>query len=169
MVKNKKNRDIKLISSMKKHLKSNSGDMYFQMLICLMSVIIIVAFSFNVVTVMTQKVWLDDKLNDITRIVAVTGSTKDDQIEKIEKEISAKMDRLDENKKGYLTFDCPKDGDWFNESKGEVQLNGIVEVNYTYDGYPAIEILNIEIPIDINLTKLAISERYYKPDGSSGG
>lgn len=145
-----------MIKRIKDHLKDNSGDLYFQMMICLIAVVALLALSFNIVTATTQKVWLDDKLNDITRIVAVEGDTTTVAVDRVIEEIETRMG-------GEITFECPDPSDWFDESEGEVQLNGIVNVNYFNDNYVVVRILNIDIPITIDLTKIAISERYYKP------
>lgn len=143
-----------MLKLLKKHLKSHKGDMYIQMLICMGCLIGLLAFAFQVTETLTEKVWLDNQINYISREIAITGQTSNEQIDEYVAEI---VERLGG------TLEIVPDS-WFNEASHKVQLNTPVKIIYYNEEFPVINLGNHVIGIEVNLTRHAISEVYYKPE-----
>ncbi len=142
-----------MFQRLKQHLSDNNGDVYIQMLICTTIMLLISVIIISVASSINTKLWLDEQLNDIVRIVENTGCTKSDGIAEIEQAIK---DRLG----GSITYD----GTFIrgDSAKGLVQLNDVVYVVYHHDNYVAVDILLFPIATEINIAKPATSNVYYK-------
>lgn len=149
-----------MLNKIKKYIKNNRGDTYISFLICITIAIPIFVFVFEASSAMTQKMWLDDRINDITNVVAITGDVSCEDVSLIENDIQDKMG-------GDFVYTSTA---WVNPSKtpaedGRVQLGGIVNVTYKNEQYPIIKISDdFILHIDIDLTRQSISEKYFKPD-----
>ena len=147
-----------MIKKIRNHVKNNSGDTYISLLICLIVAIPAIVFIFQASSAMTQKMWLDDRMNDITSVIAITGDVSCAEVDAIEADIIDKMG-------GSFTYSSSA---WVDSLKspdadGRVQLGGIVNVTYTNAQYPVIKIADdLILHIDINLTRQSISEKYFK-------
>ena len=144
-----------MVKRIKAHVKNNGGDMYIQMLICITCLLGLLTFAFQVTTTLTQKIWIDDQLNDITRIIAVTGDVDDAAIEDLTEKIIEKM--------GGQIVITPKNNEWFNESEKLVQLGTVVKVQYFNDEFPVLQMGDFVVNIDVDLSRQGISEVYFKP------
>lgn len=143
-----------MFQRLKNHLKDNHrGDIYIEMLICTTIMLLVSVIIISVASSINTKLWLDEQLNDIVRQVENSGSTQTDAIEVIEKRIT---DRLGGEVTYYGTF---IDND---PEKGCVQLNNTVYVYYHCDKYVAVSIAAFPIETEINITKAATSNVYYK-------
>ena len=149
-----------MFNKIKKYIKDNRGDTYISFLICIVIAIPIFVFIFEASSAMTQKMWLDDRINDITNVVAITGDVSCQEVSIIENDIQEKMG-------GNFIYTSTA---WVNPAKtptedGRVQLGGIVDVTYKNEQYPIIKISDdFILHIDIDLTRQSISEKYFKPD-----
>jgi hypothetical protein len=138
---------------MKRHLKDNNGDMYIQMLICTTIMLLISVIIISCASAINTKLWLDEQLGDIVKIVENTGCVKSPEIENISKAITDKLG-------GDIYFV----GDFLDVGDGTVQLNNKVELHYHCDNYEVISLLAFPISTEINLVKTATSNVYFKVD-----
>lgn len=142
-----------MLTKIKTHLKDNNGDVYIQMLICTTVMLLISVIIISVASSINTKLWLDEQLTDIVRTVENTGCTQSEAIQQIADSITSKLG-------GEVTFSGPFiDGD---KDKGLVQLNDTVYVNYHCDEYTAVNIAMFPIKTEIDLTKAATSNVYFK-------
>ncbi len=141
-----------MYKKIKQHVKQNNGDVYIQMLLCTTVLLLISVIIISVASSINTKLWLDEQLNDIVRLVETTGRTESAAISAIEDSIT---DRLG----GQITYH----GEFIAGAEGgRVQLNDTVYVNYYCDQYVAVNIAFFPISTEINLTKAATSNVYYK-------
>lgn len=151
-----------MLKKIKNHLKTNNGDLYIEALISLIVLVVVFAALIQMSTAMVQKIWIDNKLNDISKIVAVNGSwidpdnnNKYDEILNIENQIENKM-----GENGEITYH------YENEKlsyPGMVQIGDSATITYTYDDFPVLDILNkYNLAVDIDISKTAVSEVYHK-------
>lgn len=143
-----------MFKRLKDHLRDNSGDVYIQMLICTLILLLISVIIISVASSINTKLWLEEQLNDIVRVVENNGSTETPAGEAIEQAI---IDRLG----GTITYEGRFIND-NNDNKGLVQLNDTVMVKYHCDKYTALKIIGIEISTPVNISKPATSNVYYK-------
>ena len=139
---------------LKQHLKDNhKGDMYIEMLICTTIMLLVSVVIISVASSVNTKLWLDEQLSDIVRQVENTGCTQTEAIEKIEKQITDKLG-------GTITYH----GTFINDDPdtGLVQLNDTIYVYYHCDEYVAVSIAAFPISTEINISKAATSNVYYK-------
>lgn len=146
-----------MVKRIKAHVKSNGGDMYIQMLICMVCLLGLLAFAFQITATLTQKIWVDDQLNDITRIIAVTGDVDNEDVEEIILRITDKM--------GGRIEITP--AEWFDEGEKLVQLGTTVKVKYLNDAFPVIKLGDFTVDIEVDLSRQGISEVYFKPTNYS--
>lgn len=139
------------MNRIRKLFKNNKADMYIEMLLCTTVMLIISVIIISMASSVNRKMWLDDQLNDIVKIVENTGCTKSDAITTIENNIKGKFG-------GQVTYV----GDFLNESNGTVQLGDTVYVVFQADKYTALNVSLFEISTPINLSKAATSNVYYK-------
>ena len=139
-------------AKIKKHIAQNDGDMYVQMLICVFLFVAVLMFMLQVSSAMSQKLWIDEKLNDLQKLVSIQGCTETADIQAIEKEV---LNRFG----GEITYDCT----YVDEDKQTVQLGNVVHIRYYNDALPIIKIHDGTIDITVNIQRQAISEVYYKP------
>lgn len=144
-----------MLQKLKKHLcDNNSGDIYIEMLICTTIMLLVSVIIISVASSINTKLWLDEQLDDIVRIVENTGCVYGESIENIEKAIQEKLG-------GDVYFV----GTFINDNKdgkGLVQLNETVYVIYHCDKYTAVSIAGFDIQTEINISKAATSNVYYK-------
>ena len=131
-------------------LKNNKADQYIQFIICTVIGIVLVVSVMSLGTLYVQKVWLNDKLSDMSRIISVTGSYKDAEIYAIEDEV---IDKLG----GSFSYS----GDILDTASGKVQLGSVVKINYKTE-IAVFSIGDAVINADVDLNKNAISEVYFK-------
>lgn len=136
---------------LKKHLRNHSGDMYIQMLICMLVFLITSVIVFTLASSMTDKLWLDEKLEDIANLVSSTGRVDTESVQRVSKQIT---DRFG----GEIYFE----GTFLDEDKTRVQLNDQVYVCYHHDEYTIMSIFGVDISTEINLSNMAISGVYFK-------
>ncbi len=154
------------MNRIKRLFKNNKADMYIEMLICTTVMLIISVIVITMASSVNRKMWLDDQLSDIVKIVENTGCTKSDAITNIENNIKSKFG-------GNITYV----GKFLNEDTGTIQLGDTVYVVFTSDKYTALNVSLFEISTPVNLQKAATSNVYYKvsatqidsPDPSGGG
>ncbi len=142
-----------MLQKIKQHLKENNGDMYIQMLICTTIMLLISVIIISCASAINTKLWLDEQLGDIVKIVENTGCVKSPEIENISKAITDKLG-------GDVYFV----GDFLDVGDGTVQLNDKVELHYHCDNYEVISLLAFPISTEINLVKTATSNVYFKVD-----
>ena len=142
-----------MLQNIKRHLKENNGDMYIQMLICTTVMLLISVIIISVASSINTKLWLDEQLGDIVKIVENTGCVKSDEILNIEKAITDKLG-------GEIYFV----GEFLDTGDGTIQLNDKVEVHYHCDNYEVVSLLAFPISTEINLVKTATSNVYFKTD-----
>lgn len=141
---------------LKRHLKDKTGSEYIEMLICMMSLLVVAVILFSACTTLVQKLWLDEKMSDIAKLVNSSGTTKSEAITELENAIKNKFGG------GEITYETNYLNDDANEAK--VQLGNVVVIKYDKDNYDAISVGNIfNISSQIHLSKTAVSDVYYKP------
>jgi hypothetical protein len=112
---------------------------------------IIIAFVFQVANTMTQKIWIDDRLNDITKLIAVQGKTQTEEIKSIENDII-------DNMGGSISYETT----YKDAVEHKVQLGTVVKVKYNNSAFPIITINDFNVSITVDIVRQAISEVYYK-------
>ena len=153
----------------KRMLKDRRGDVYIPLLIslCILAVAMVVAVSIG--SAMNTKMWLDEKLNDMARIVSANGAIQTEQLTNIENEI---IDRLG----GQITYEgdflIPDVMNGYTPFSGSIaasdsrdiriQLNDVVYIHYTNNAYAAISVGEFTIDSDIDLRTMGVSNVYYK-------
>jgi hypothetical protein len=142
-----------------RHIKNNKGDVYIEMLISMLIIMGLFAGMLQMSTAMIQKMWIDNKLTDITKIIAVEGTWDVPEIDVIEEEIMQKMSERGGSEGEIKYHYANKDENYPNL----VQIGDPVDVIYEHKDY---EVLNIfdkyKMSVDINVSKTAISEVYHK-------
>ena len=144
-----------MVKTLKKHLKCNKGSAYIEAIICMMSLLIVAVILFSVCTSLMQKMWLDEKLTDIAKLINTSGTVKSSAITSIEDAIKDKFGG------GTITYHANFLND--DESSGLVQLGEVVVISYDRPGYNAFSVGVMSVGTDIHLEKTAISDVYYKP------
>lgn len=147
-----------MLNAIRAHLQTHRGDVYIPMLICLMLFLFITVIVFSIATSVTNKLWLDEKLTELEQTVSATGCVKGETLSAIEKEIT---DRFG----GTITYKANFVDD--DETKGLVQLNERVVIQYQSDKYVACSIAGFEVATNIDLEKIAVSCVYYKTNDSA--
>lgn len=142
-----------MLKKLKQHLHGNTGDIYIQMLLCTTIMLIVSVIIISIASSVNTKLWLDEQLGDIVRLVESSGCTETPAIEAIEKNIT---DRLG----GEITYVGPFINN--DPDAGMVQLNDTVHLVYHCDEYVAVNIAMFPISTEINISKAATSNVYYK-------
>lgn len=142
-----------MLTRIRNHLQDNHGDVYIQMMICLTVFLLVSVVVFTVASSLNTKLWLDERLNDISKIVDATGTTKSDAILALEQSIT---DRLG----GRVTYEANFLND--DPNAGLVQLNEKVKIVYTNDKYTVMSVFGQEIATEVYVYKTAVSSVYYK-------
>lgn len=137
----------------KNHLKDNRGDIYIQMLVCTMILLLVSIIIFTLITSVSNKMWLDNKLDYITKTVATTGSTKGSLLSEVINEITDRFGGTISFVADYIDED---------EEKARVQLDAPIEICYHNDEYVALNIFGIKVSTVIDLHRTTISSVYYK-------
>lgn len=137
------------------HLKSNKGSAYIETVVCLMSLLIVAVILFSASSTLMQKMWLDEKLSDISRLVNSSGTVKSDAITSVENAIKSKFGG------GEFTYYANFIDD--DADRGLVQLGEVVVISYDNPNYNAFSVGSFVIDTDIHLQKTAVSDVYYKP------
>lgn len=135
------------------HIGDNRADIYIQMLICTTIMLIVSVIIISCASAINTKLWLDEQLGDIVKIVENTGCTKSAEIDNITKAI---VDKLG----GEISFD----GEFLDAQEGTIQLNHKVDLHYHCDNYEAVRLIAFPISTEINITKTATSNVYFKVD-----
>ena len=145
---------------LKQHLHGNNGDVYIEMLICTTVMLLISVIIIGVASSINTKLWLDEQLNDIVKLVETTGCTQSQAISNIENAIIEKLG-------GEITYE----GNLINVKnkngqmqEGCVQLNETITIRYYCSEFKAVNIAPFPISTEINLTKAATSNVYFKID-----
>ena len=153
----------------KKMWRDNHGDVYIPLMIsmCILAVAFVVAVSIG--SAMNTKMWLDEKLNDVAKVVSSNGTIQNERITELEEEI---VERLGGSISYEGTFLIPNGVGSYEVFTGTipasdareicVQLNDVVYVVYHNDQYAAIHIGDFVMHTDINLRSMAVSNVYYK-------
>lgn len=162
---------ISVLKKITRHLKNSKGDVYIEALIALMGLIAVFAFLVQVSTAMVEKMYIDNKLTSISKIVSMnggwidpdTGAVRND-IQKIQDDMTAKLG--DGGSIIYTTektYSSRPDGSSFGPD-GFVQIGDTVTINYLHPDYEVLNILDgkLEIKIDIDISKTAVGEIYHK-------
>lgn len=145
-----------MFKRLREHLRDNKGDVYIQMLICTLTLLLVSVIIISIASSINSKMWLEEQLNDLVRVVENTGCTTTEAGTNIENVIKAKFG-------GTFTYE----GQFINNNsdhKGRIQLNDSVVITYHCDEYVALRILGVDISSPINLQKLATSNVYYKTE-----
>lgn len=143
----------KTVIKLKKYLKSikrNKADQYIQFCIIMGIVLAMTAGFFSIYGVFSQKMWLNDKMTDISRKISVCGCYKDTDVKAMEKEVT---DRLG----GSFTYT----GDILDTSAGTVQLGSVIHINYKTE-VTVFSIGTMNFTTNIDISKDSISEVYIK-------
>ena len=112
-----------MMNFIKSYIKNNKGDMYIQTLICLIIFVMVFLFIFQASSSMTQKMWLDDKLNDITKIIAVTGDVSCDEVSAVENMVNLTKTTYAPNAERHEKY-----GELYKKYKKLVELFGAEKV-----------------------------------------
>lgn len=138
----------------RKVFKNRKGEVYIPLMIALFVLSVAMVTAVSVGSSMNNKMWLDEKLDDIGKIVASTGCIRSDEITAITEEITGRFG-------GTLDFE----GDFLDDDKtvGKVQLNDVVYVTYKSDQYIAIQVGDWKIYTPVDMRTMAVSNVYWKP------
>lgn len=142
-----------MLTTIRNHLRDNHGDVYIQMIICLTVLLLVSVVVFTVASSLSKKLWLDERMNDISKIVDSTGTTKNEAISDIELSITNRFG-------GHVRYETNFLDD--DPEKGLVQLNEKVKIIYHNDKYTVMSIFGNDISTEINIYKTAVSSVYYK-------
>ena len=156
-----------MFNTLRQHLKSHKGDVYIQMLICTTVLLVVSVIIISVASSINSKLWLDEQLNDIVKIVERTGDCQAPGIEDIEQAIIKKFggeityegefidDRIANTQYGYFAEDQ------------KVQLNTTITVHYYSEEYRLLTVAVFPIATEINIEKKATSNVFFKDQGVS--
>ena len=152
------------------HLKNNKGDVYIEALIALMGLVVVFAFLIQVSTAMVEKMYIDNKLTSIAKIVSMKGGWIDpdtgdirSEIEKIQSDMTDKLGGGEITYTTEKTYSSRPDNSSYGPD-GFVQIGDTVNINYNYPDYEVLNILDdkLEIKVDIDISKTAVGEIYHK-------
>lgn len=136
-----------------KHLKDHRGDVYIQMLICIVLLLIISVVIFTIASSVIEKMWLDEKVDDISKLVAASGCIHSDEITEIEQLVKQQYG-------GEFVYT----GKYIDDDPvaGLVQLNDQITVTYQSSEYVFLEVGAFKLSSPIRISRQAVSGVYYK-------
>lgn len=139
----------------KHHLRDNKADEYIPALICTTIMLIISAIVICVVSTVNTRLWLDEKLDDISEIIETTGWLDSESLIAIE-------DKIENRLGGTVSFTGSIIRETGAEGRHYVQLNEAVTVNYYNPDFTAVSVGGFKISTDISLSKKAVSTNYIR-------
>ena len=139
----------------KAYFKDNSAEEYIPALISTTLILIISVIVICVASSINVRLRLDEKLDDISKMVEQTGFLDSDAIITLENQLEREFG-------GNVTFN----GEIYRSNASEgghyVQLNKAVVVNYHNDNYTAVSIGTFSISTEVNLSKSATATNYIR-------
>ncbi len=142
-------------SKIKAHLKDNSAEEYIPALVSITLILIISVIVICVASSINVRLRLDERLDDISKMVEQTGFLDSDAIIALENQLESEFG-------GNVTFS----GEIYRSNASEgghyVQLNKAVVVNYHNDNYTAVSIGTFNISTEVNLSKSATATNYIR-------
>lgn len=147
-----------MFRSLSRHIKSNEGSQYIQMLISLPIFLFIIVLLFQMASVFSMRLKIDGEVESIARKVSLVGDIDDDVI------VNAVNDLHDEYG-GLIEINAYAPDDDVNprdiSADGIVPRDDRIEVAYIIDDYPIIRIGDFIIPVDIHITKNTICQKQF--------
>ena len=142
------------MKKLRKLLKCNRGEVYIPLMIALFVLSVAMVVAVSVGSAMNNKMLMDQKLDEIARVVASTGCIRGDRITQLENELTTRFG-------GTVDYE----GTFLDDDKvvGKVQLNDTVYIVYSNAEYVAFSLGGWDVRSPINMRTMAVSDVYYKP------
>lgn len=140
--------------NIKSYLKDNYAEEYIPALLSITMILIVSAIVISVASSINTRIRLDEKLDDISRLVEQTGYLDSDAIIELENQIKNQFGG-EVTFYGEMVYDSQKGGHF-------VQHNKIVAISYTNDDYSAVSLGSFQIKTDISLSKTAVGTNYIR-------